>query len=129
VTERFELPQDFSVDDYFQGEFGIWKGTGPHKVVVDFDAQAAEYVRVRKVHPTQKLASIAGGGLRLSMTVGSLNPIVAWVLEWGQRARVVEPPELVERVRTELENALAGYRAAEANAAQKSANRSRRSGG
>lgn len=108
-TERFELPDDFRVDDYFQGEFGIWKSSTRHKVVVEFDAQAAEYVRMRKVHATQKLSSIAGGGLRLSMTVGNLNPVTSWVLEWGARARVVEPPELVARVRAELEGALAGY--------------------
>ena len=35
--------------------------------------------------------------------------LTSWVLEWGQRARVVEPPELVERVRAELEGALKGY--------------------
>jgi predicted DNA-binding transcriptional regulator YafY len=113
-TERFELPHEFRVEEYFQGEFGIWKDSRRHKVVVDFDAHAAEYVRMRKVHTTQKLASIAGGGVRLTMTVGNLIPVASWVLEWGQRARVVSPPELVERVRTELENALSGYRRAAA---------------
>jgi len=110
ATERFELPADFDVDQYFQGEFGIWRGTTQHKVVIDFEAPAAEYVRVRKVHSTQKLQSIAGGGVRLSMTVGNLNPVVSWVLEWGRRARVVAPPELAERVREELEGALLHYR-------------------
>jgi hypothetical protein len=43
------------------------------------------------------------------MTVGNLNQVASWVLEWGARARVVEPPELVERVRSELRGALGGY--------------------
>ncbi|HEY3495408.1 MAG TPA: WYL domain-containing protein [Polyangiaceae bacterium] len=110
VTDRFELPDDFMVDSYFQGEFGIWRDTTPHKVVIEFDAQAAEYVRMRTVHASQKLSSIAGGGLRLAMTVGNLNPVVSWVLEWGGRARAVEPPELVDKVQAELEAALAQYR-------------------
>lgn len=110
VTERFELPADFVVDEYFQGEFGIWRDTTPHKVVVEFDAHAADYVRMRTVHASQKLQSIAGGGLRLTMTVGNLLPVVSWVLEWGGRARVLEPPELIERVKTELESALAQYK-------------------
>lgn len=110
ITERFELPEGFVVDQYFQGELGIWRDTTPHKVVVEFDAQAAEYVRMRTVHASQKLSSIAGGGLRLSMTVGNLNPVVSWVLEWGGRARAVEPPELVEKVQAELETALGQYR-------------------
>jgi predicted DNA-binding transcriptional regulator YafY len=109
VTERFELPADFVVDQYFQGEFGIWRDKNPHKVVIEFDAHAADYVRMRTVHASQKLQSIAGGGLRLSMTVGNLLPVVSWVLEWGGRARVVEPPELIERVKAELEAALAQY--------------------
>lgn len=108
VTERFEVPADFSIDDYFQGDFGIWKSKKKHKVVIDFDEQAAEYVRLRKVHPTQKLAA-TGNGVRLTMTVGNLNQLTSWVLEWGARARVVEPPELVDRVREELEGALRGY--------------------
>ncbi len=109
VTERFTLPDDFEIDDYFQGELGVWRSEKRRKVVIDFDAQAAEYVRMRKVHSTQKLASIAGGGVRLTMTVGNLNPVVSWVLEWGPRAKVVEPEELVERVRTELEEAVQQY--------------------
>jgi predicted DNA-binding transcriptional regulator YafY len=109
ATDRFELPRDFAIDDYFQGEFGIWKSTERHKVVIDFDAAAAEYVRMRRIHPTQKLAATATG-VRLTMTIGNLTQLTSWVLEWGQRARVVEPPELVERVRTELEGALKGYR-------------------
>lgn len=105
VAERFELPADFAIDNYFQGEFGIWRGATQHKVVIDFDAQAAEYIRMRRVHASQKLQGLANGAVRLSMTVGNLNPVVSWVLEWGSRARVVSPPELLDRVRDELEQA------------------------
>jgi hypothetical protein len=109
TTERFDLPPDFQIDQYFQGEFGIWKDPKPHRVVIDFDARAAEYVRMRKVHASQKLAAIGGGGVRLTMTVGNLNQVVSWVLEWGARAKVVEPEDLADRVREELEGALALY--------------------
>lgn len=108
ATERFEIPSSFSIDDYFQGDFGIWKSNKKHKVVIDFDEHAAEYIRLRKVHPTQRLAA-TGNGVRLTMTVGNLNQLASWVLEWGARARVVEPPELADRVRQELEGALKGY--------------------
>jgi predicted DNA-binding transcriptional regulator YafY len=109
TTERFDLPADFQIDQYFQGEFGIWRDPKPHKVVIDFDAKAAEYVRMRKVHHSQKLAAISGGGVRLSMTVGNLNQVVSWVLEWGARVKVIEPEDLADRVREELEGALALY--------------------
>jgi len=108
-SERFELPADFKIDEYFQGEFGIWRAPEQHKVVIEFDAHAAEYIRARRVHHSQRLATIAGGGVRLTMTIGNLTQVVSWVLEWGARAKVVEPPELIDRVRTELAGALALY--------------------
>jgi predicted DNA-binding transcriptional regulator YafY len=109
INERFELPADFHIDQYFQGEFGIWRSSQQHKVVIEFDAQAAEYIRARRVHGSQRLATIAGGGVRLTMTIGDLTQVVSWILEWGARAKVLEPPELVERVRSELSGALALY--------------------
>jgi predicted DNA-binding transcriptional regulator YafY len=118
VTERFELPRDFDVNEYFQGELGIWRSTDRHKVAIEFDAQAAPYVRMRKLHQTQRLVGIAGGGVRLTMTVGDLTQLVSWILEWGPRARVVEPPELAERVRIELETALAQYPASKRDSAR-----------
>ncbi len=109
-TESFDLPEDFDIDEYFQGELGVFKSAERHKIVIDFDVRAAEYVRMRKVHPSQKLSALPGGGVRMSMVVGNLNPVTSWVLEWGARARVVEPAELASRVQEELEGALAAYK-------------------
>ena len=109
TTERFELPEDFNIDDYFQGQFGIWRSNEKHRVIVEFDAAATEFVKSRKVHPSQRLAAIAGGGVRLTMTVGDLTPVVSWVLEWGSRVRVIDPPELIRRVVGELREALDLY--------------------
>lgn len=110
VTERFSVPDDFDIEDYFQGEFGVWRSKEKRKVVIDFDARAAEYVKTRKVHQSQKLANLVNGGVRLTMTIGDLNQVTSWVLEWGPRARVLEPAELVERVKAELRDALGNYK-------------------
>src|SRR5689334_773237 len=109
ALERFELPPDFKVDDYFQGGFGIWRGTKKIKVVIDFDPSVAELVRSRRVHETQKLATLPNGALRLSMTVGDTTELASWVLGWGRKATVVEPEALARDVATELAQALARY--------------------
>ncbi len=109
ALERFELPPDFKVDDYFQGGFGIWRGSSKIKVVIDFDAAVSELVRSRRVHESQKLTSLADGSLRLTMTVGALTELSSWVLGWGKTAKVVEPEELAQSVKGELEQALALY--------------------
>lgn len=109
VTERFELPSDFLIDDYFQGQFGIWRGHQSIHVVVDFDPKVAEYVRARKIHSSQKTSTLPDGGTRLSMVVSDLTEVVPWILGFGKTARVVEPPELVVSIQNELEQALAAY--------------------
>jgi predicted DNA-binding transcriptional regulator YafY len=109
ITDRFELPAKFSIDDHFQGQFGIWRGGEPRRVVIDFDPRVAEFVRTRRVHRSQELAPLPGGGVRLTMTIGDLTELATWVLGFGDTARVVEPAELVARVRKELAGALAQY--------------------
>lgn len=108
-VKRFELPKNFNVEDYFQGEFGIWRAAKKQKVVIEFDAKVAELVRSRKVHATQKLTDLRGGRVRLTMTIGDLKELTSWVLGWGCMARVIEPTELATRVREELLGALAKY--------------------
>lgn len=114
-TERFDLPDDFRIDDYFQGQFGIWRGGEPIHVVVDFDARVVEYVETRRIHPSQTLSPLPDDGVRLEMTIGDLTEVTTWVLGFGETARVRAPPELVERVRRELEGALARYEDAAAS--------------
>lgn len=110
ATERFDLPDDFSVDDYFQGQFGIFRGGEPKRVVIDFDARVAEFVRTRRVHPSQDLAPLPGGGVRLTMEIGDLTEVSTWILGFGETAQVIEPPDLVERIKNELKGALARYK-------------------
>jgi predicted DNA-binding transcriptional regulator YafY len=109
TTERFELPSSFRVEDYFQGQFGIWSGGAPRKVVIDFSAKVADYVKTRKVHPSQEIEDLADGSVRMSLDIGDMTELSSWILGFGETARVVEPPELVTRVKQELENALANY--------------------
>lgn len=110
AVERFELPGDFRIEDWFQGEFGIWRGAEKTKVVVDFEARVADLVRSRRVHATQKLSALTDGGVRLTITIGDLKELTSWLLAWGRTARVVEPEALADAVRAELEGALERYR-------------------
>jgi len=109
ATERFELPPDFRIDDYFQGQFGIWRGKKSMKVVIEFDKKVAELVRSRRVHATQRLTTLPNEGVRLTMTVGDWTEVASWVLGFGDTAKAIEPPALVEKVRSELQGALAKY--------------------
>ncbi len=66
-------------------------------------------MRSRRVHETQKLATLPSGALRLSMTVGDTTELASWVLGWGRKATVLEPEALARDVAGELAQALAHY--------------------
>lgn len=110
ISERFELPDQFRIEDYFQGQFGIWHGGEPQRVVIEFDARVREYVETRRIHPSQSLETHPDGRILLTMTIGDLTEVTTWVLGFGETARVIEPASLRERVIRELENAIAHYR-------------------
>ncbi|MCC6645443.1 MAG: WYL domain-containing transcriptional regulator [Polyangiaceae bacterium] len=110
TTERFSLPDDFHIEDYFEGQFGVFRGSKQIKVVIDFAPHVAEYVRSRKVHASQRLTTLPDGGVRLTLTVSDTTEIGSWVLGWGETATVVAPPALVDSVSSTLRKALARYK-------------------
>ncbi len=109
--ERFELPSDFRVDDFVQGQFGLWRADEQNlrTVVIDFDPRVAQELRSRRLHPTQCFSQNPDGSLRLSLQLSNLSEIGAWVLGFGAMAVVREPVELRDRVRQQLAEAVARY--------------------
>ncbi len=113
-AERFELPADFELALWLQGEFGVARSGRTVKVLVEFDPRVAEHVRSRRVHPTQKVAVAADGRVRVSLSIPESREILArvqrWLLGFGSAARVIEPADLVDSVARDLERTLSRYR-------------------
>jgi proteasome accessory factor B len=69
------------------------------EVVAEFDKYAAHWIRLKEIHPTQKLVERNDGSIEVSFRVASLENIVRWILSFGEHARILAPLELQERVR------------------------------
>ena len=100
--DAFELPETLDVDDVLGDGFGIMFGDASHQVRVRFSARLAPYIRERSWHPDQELRTHRDGGVTLSFPTNHLNEVKDWVLAWGAGAKVLGPPELLERVRSEV---------------------------
>lgn len=98
----FALPKDFDADAYLGESFGIYREGPAHHVKIEFTAKIARWVEERTWHPSQALTRRADGGLLLTMKVAGLEDVMRWVLGFGGEAKVMAPPELVERTRKEL---------------------------
>jgi predicted DNA-binding transcriptional regulator YafY len=112
-TEHFELPADFALSEWLQGDFGVAHGGRAVKLLVEFEPRAAAAVRARKVHPSQKVATAADGRVRVSLTVPDTPEVLAhvraWVFGFGSAAHVLEPRELASELAVELRRAASRY--------------------
>lgn len=106
-SARFELPEDFKVEDFVHGPFGL--GRAKHDIVIEFSPQVADEIRAQKLGARQRVATAPDGRIRLSITVPSVPEATAWVLRFGASARVIEPPELRDAVLRELRGAMLRY--------------------
>ena len=73
--------------------------SGPvESIVIEFEPDAAQYVREREWHSSQEITDREDGGIIVRMTVCNDVPLRAWVLGFGPSARVIEPTSLQEAI-------------------------------
>jgi proteasome accessory factor B len=107
--QTFSRPKRFSIDHRLRDSFGVLSGKETHDVKIRFNAFAAEFIREKRWHPSQKMTALADGGLEISLRLSSLIEVQRWVLGWGGNAVVVEPRELVALIRGEAARIAAAY--------------------
>ena len=97
--KTFQHDKKFSLEQRLRDSFGVQSGQGLYDVVIRFTPRAADYVREKKWHESQKLRELRNGGVEMRLRLSGLAEIERWVLSWGGDARVVQPAELAESIR------------------------------
>lgn len=100
LAGEFERPREFNIQHYLKGSFGIFKGNHDFEVVIDLDRWAADIMRGRHWHASQRVTELPGGEMRIAFHLDNLEEIEPWVLSWGGHATVVRPKALADRVLT-----------------------------
>ena len=108
TDEKFELPEDFNVDEFMRSSFGVFQGE-PIKVKIWFAAEIAEYIREKIWHETQQIIEQRDGSIIFEAQVSGIDEIKFWILKWGAKARVLEPESLQDAIRTEAEAMVSAY--------------------
>ena len=109
TNARFRRPANFSIDKHLSDSFGVFSGHGHYDVRIRFDALAGQLVSEREWHASQKVKALPSGGVEMRLQLGSLEEVERWILSWGKRAQVLEPKELVDRIRAALRLLNAAY--------------------
>lgn len=101
--EIFRRPDDFRVDEYVGSGFRVVNGPGEHRITLRFAPAAAGRAAEKIWHKSQTTEKLDDGSLLLRMELSDLREIKRWILWWGAEVEVVEPEELREMVREEVQ--------------------------
>ena len=105
LEECFTPPRGFSLRDYLER----WMSFEPvYRVMVRLDVNVAP--RARERHGDwMEFTDGTDGGTIARFGVANLDWATGWVLGYGGAAEVLEPPELIARVREAAAGALRRY--------------------
>ena len=103
LDESFDRDPNFNAEEYLANRFQYERGNQVSSVSIWFDPVTAPFIRERRWHPTQTIEEHTDGSLILCMEIPSLNELKRWLLGYGKGAIALEPPELVEMIKTEVE--------------------------
>jgi predicted DNA-binding transcriptional regulator YafY len=107
LDERF-APIEELPDAAFPHSLGVHSGP-PERIEIAFELPAADYVRAREWHPSQRVSDAETGGIRLTLDVCVDRALTSWILSFGPFARVVAPERLAREIAGQFEEALARY--------------------
>ena len=106
---RFRRPANFSIGKLLDSSFGVFQSEGRITVRIRFQPFAAQLVRERVWHHSQKIKELRDGGLELELKLGSLEEIERWILSWGDEAEVLQPARLRQRLAETGQKFIARY--------------------
>lgn len=99
LDQSYKVPRGFSMKRYLRNAWRLIPEAGPDsKVRIRFHAQVAGNVSEVSWHATQQIEWHEDGSLTYTATVSGLEEISWWVLGYGDKAEVLAPQKLRQKV-------------------------------
>jgi len=98
MSETYQIPATFDINDYLAGAWGIFHSGEPVEVRMRFYPPASARVKESIWHPSQRLTDGPKGTLDMTVTVTGTVEITPWILGWGDAVEVLAPPALREAI-------------------------------
>jgi predicted DNA-binding transcriptional regulator YafY len=108
TRDTFEIPEDFSFEDFIGPSFGVFQGERIH-IKVWFSPDVAGYIKEKIWHETQEIQQQEDGSIVFVAKVAGTDEVKFWIMSWGAHALVLEPESLRGEIRTEAESLLNRY--------------------
>ncbi len=97
MDDLFEYPENFSINEYLEGTWGVFSG---EEVTIRllFSRKLAPLIEETIWHSDQKIEKLDDGSVLLTAQVRGMLDIRRWVMSWGDGVTVLEPVELREEI-------------------------------
>lgn len=97
----FEIPKDFSVEEYFKDSFGVFREE-LMDVRIRFDHKVAPFIKSRKWHDSQEIKEFADGSLIMDLHLAGTREVRAWLMGFAEHAEVLEPNTLRNEIQKDI---------------------------
>lgn len=98
TNETYEIPSEFTLDKHLGNAWNMIRGDVDFDVELHFDSPFSQTVSDTRWHATQTITWNDDDSCTFTCTVSGLDEIVWWVLSMGPSCKVIQPPELANRV-------------------------------
>lgn len=104
TKDRFEVPKDFNAKDYVDKTMGVWLSAKTnYKVRLLFSAEIGTFAAEHIWHENQTVKQNEDGSVVVSFETTQLPEVKRLVLGQGKTVRVLEPQELIDQIREEVD--------------------------
>lgn len=104
TKEHFEIPKTFNAKDYVDKTMGVWlSAKTKYKVRLLFTQEIGTFAAEHIWHEDQTVKQNEDGSVEVSFETTQLPEVKRLVLGQGKTVKVLEPEELVEQIREEIE--------------------------
>jgi predicted DNA-binding transcriptional regulator YafY len=110
TNQRFEVPESFDINKYFEDSFGIFESNKIYNVKLKIMNESARYISEKQWHKSQKITNQKDGSILVEYKINNLTDMFFWVLSLGRDCEVLQPKEFREEVKRELKEAGKNYK-------------------
>lgn len=111
TRKKFQLPNDFNVNEHFKYCFGIISPNEhkPQEVILSFDPFQGKYIKTLPLHESQVILKDNEDELLIKLTLFLTHDFFMEILSFGDNVKVIQPVSLIAEIKKAYENALKLY--------------------
>ena len=98
TSETYVIPSDFNASAYLSSSWGIEVGGEVKTVKLKFVPELARIMDETLWHPSQVVQKQRDGSVIVTLRVTETSELLSWILGWGDKLEVLEPPEIREAI-------------------------------